>query len=259
MGQEAGTSSATHSTWWVIGNRSNARSRSSRSRARRRSRRRGPGRPGRRRRRRPRAARGRRPPRRRYGLAPSRGGSSTTRSTGATATPPSTAPTAPGEDRWRRARSPAACAHASRSPSTSVTPGRAADRVGEEPREQPDAGVEVEHATPPAAGPAAPARCRPGPRARPGAPARSRRPPTSNRDAAHRCASAGGAGDQAVVDRDDVVRAVLAHPPPAVGQVDVPLPGPPAQPVLRRRAPPRRSRRARARPAGTAARGRRPP
>ena len=40
-----------------------------------------------------------------------------------------------------------------------------------------------------------------------------------------------GAGDQAVVDLDHVVRPVLAHPPPPAGQVDVPLPGPPAQPV----------------------------
>ena len=42
-----------------------------------------------------------------------------------------------------------------------------------------------------------------------------------------------GARDQAVVDLDHVVGAVLAHPGPATGQVHVPLPGAPAQPVVR--------------------------
>ena len=41
------------------------------------------------------------------------------------------------------------------------------------------------------------------------------------------------AGDQAVVDLDDVVRPVLAHPAPPAGQLDVALPGPPAQSVAR--------------------------
>ena len=76
----AGRRSATHSTWWVIGNRSKARSDGAGSRARRRCRGRGPARRGRRRRRRPPGAAGQRRASTTSRPAPVRGGSSTTRS-----------------------------------------------------------------------------------------------------------------------------------------------------------------------------------
>ncbi len=100
--------------------------------------------------------------------------------------------------------------------------------VAEEPREQPDAGVEVEHRLP--------------------RPRREERqdgvdqhlgragvhlPEALRRDGeldtAHPMGRRLGRLEQAPVDRHDVVRAVLAHPLPAVTEVDVALPGAPAE------------------------------
>ena len=47
----------------------------------------------------------------------------------------------------------------------------------------------------------------------------------------HRVVDLARSGDQAVVDLDDVVRAVLAHPDPSAGQGDETRPGAPAQAV----------------------------
>ena len=77
--------------------------------------------------------------------------------------------------------------------------------------EQPDAGVEVEHPLPRLRARARPARSRPAPRGARGAPARSRRPATAKSWVPHgvstvstgrRRLGASGARDQAVVDRD---------------------------------------------------------
>ena len=176
----SGTSSATHSTWWVIGNRSKAR------RPRERvavlgevadvpgqgGRVAGDVRDGARRRR---AAIARTTCR----LAPARGGSSTTRS--AVPTPRCrTRSTRPGDaprPGVRRAGWPASARDARGRPRPPPPIRAGPDRVGEERGEQPDAGVQVEHRLPRLRRRASRARSRPASRARPGAPARSRRPP----------------------------------------------------------------------------------
>ena len=108
--------------------------------------------------------------------------------------------------------------------------GRATHGVGQEPREQPDAGVQVEHRLPRPRG----QEVQHGVDQHLGC-ARVHLPeavvPHLEPDAVHGVVGR-RAGDQAVVDLDHVVRAVLAHPAPAAGQGDEALPGPPAQSVL---------------------------
>ena len=191
-------SRATHSTWWVIGNRSKARSRRGGSRARRRSRRRGRARPGRRRR--------RRPPRGRRAttcsttarLAPVRGGSRTTRSTGRRQAGASTRPTSPASTSAPGHVGARVPARLGGPPRPAHDPART-DRVGEEPGEEADPGVEVEDRL---AGPRRQrsSTVRPASRGRPGGPARSRSPRRPRRHPAHEVRTARRAGDQAVVD-----------------------------------------------------------
>ena len=146
----------------------------------------------------------------------------------------------------------------SRSPSTATTRRPVPHGVGEEPGEQPDAGVQVEHRLPRLRARAVEHGRRPGRRARRGAPARSRRRrPRSRGRAADVVRRALRRLEQAVVDRHHVVRAVLAHPAAAVGQRRRSAAGSASAGRPRRRGPPRPSTsERRGRPAGTAARGR---
>ena len=228
------TSSATHSTWCVIGNRSKARSVAQRgSRARRSTPGRGPARPGRRRRTPRPAARGRRPARPPARRAPSRGGSRTTRSNGSSYDdgehPVDAARARRGRPAARRlARG--VLARAARSPSTATTRPVGPTASARNAREQPDAGVQVEHPLP---------RLRPqhlehGLHQHPrrldvrlpeavGRRRRSRASPCAVRDGLERVSTprAGGSRasaprDQAVVDGDHLVGAVHAQPASAV-------------------------------------------
>ena len=182
------------------------------SRARRRSRRRGRARPGRRRRTPRPAARGRRPARRPSAWRPRAAGRGRPGRTARRTPRASTRSTGPGRDLGARVAQVDCGVLARRAvPLDRDDPRAGPDRVGEEPGEQPDAGVQVEHRLPRLRARGSRARSRPGPAAPRGAPARSRRRRPRSRGRAAEYDGGVRRLEQAVVDRDHVVRAVLAH------------------------------------------------
>ena len=152
-----------------------------------------------------------------------------------------------------------ACRQASRSASTATSRGPGPTASAEERRRTGRRRRRGRAPTRPAAAAARRGPSRPAPRARRGGPARSRRRRPRRRGRAPRDAAAPLGLEQALVDGHDLVGAVLAHAAPAVGQLDVALPGAPVQAVVVAGDRLDLDRDVEAAPAGTAARGRRRP